>query len=172
MTAFAYPAKIARAKEGGWLIAFRDFPEAHPQAEDSEDVIDLAEGCVQACIEGRLIDGIGIPEPTESRAGEVMVAVPIETATKAALFAAVAASGRSRVALARALEMDEKEMRRMLDPRHSSKLPRIEKVLRALGKELRLAVVDAAKAPEQKAAVRQARSTYRVKASPKRRRLT
>ena len=166
MSAFAYPARVSPAEEGGWLIAFRDFSEGHTQADGGEDAIDLAEGCLQACIEGRLLDGVAIPEPSAPRPGEVMVAVPIETATKAALFTAVAESGKSRLALATELGMDEKEVRRMLDPRHASKLPRIERVLRALGKELRLAVVDAAKLPERVQTARKAgerRSKYRAR---------
>jgi len=82
-----------------------------------------------------LLDGIAIPQLGVPRAGEVLVALPIETATKAALFAAVAASGLSNPALARNLDWDEKDVRRMLDPRQSSRLPRIGRVLRSLGKE-------------------------------------
>lgn len=147
MDDFVYPARFTRAPEGGWNIRFRDLPDAISQADEGEDAIDIAEGCLQATIEGRLLYGQKIPKPSELRPGEVPVAVPIETATKAALFEAVAASGSSRLALAKALHMDEKEIRRMLDPRHSSKLPRIARVLRALGKELRLTVVDSPKPP-------------------------
>ena len=32
-----YPARFVRAAEGGWLINFRDLPEAISQAEESED---------------------------------------------------------------------------------------------------------------------------------------
>lgn len=159
MTAYAYPARITRAREGGWLIQFRDFPEGHSQAEDGEDVIDIAEGLLQACIEGRLLDAMEVVQPSEVRQGEVLVNVPMETATKAALLSAVASSGTSRVALAKALRMDEKEIRRMLDPRHSSKLPRVERVLKALGKELRISVVDAPKPPE----ARERGARYRVR---------
>jgi antitoxin HicB len=157
MDEFVYPARFSRAREGGWNIRFRDLPDAISQAGEGEDVIDVAEGCLQATIEGRLLYGKEVPKPTEPLPGEVPVAVPIETATKAALFAAVAASGSSRVALAKALGMDEKEIRRMLDPRHSSKLPRIARVLRSLGKELRLTVVDSPKPPR----VRERRAAYR-----------
>ena len=38
--------------------------------------------------------------------------------------------------LARRLGCDEKEVRRMLDPRHPTKLPRIQAALEALGKRL------------------------------------
>ena len=47
-------------------------------------------------------------------------------------------------ALAARLECDEKEVRRMLDPRHPTKLPRIEQALVALGKRLVVSVEDAA----------------------------
>ena len=103
----------------------------------------------------------------EPRSGELLIGVPIETATKAALFKAVSGSGSSRVAIAKALDMDEKEVRRMLDPRHSSKLPRVARVMKALGKELRLSVVDATKAPQTKA--REARAVYRSKRASVRR---
>jgi antitoxin HicB len=165
MDEYVYPARLTRAAEGGWEIAFRDLPDAISQAEEGEDVIDLAEGCLQATIEGRLLYGLPIPSPSAPRVGEVLVAVPIETATKAALLTAVAASGNSRVALAKALRMDEKEIRRMLDPRHSSKLPRVARVLKALGKELRLTVVDAPKPPT----VRQRRKAYRLGTKKRRR---
>jgi antitoxin HicB len=148
MKAFVYPARIRPAVEKGWLIGFRDFPEGISQAEPREDAIDIAEGCLQACIEGRLEDGLEVPEPSVPRPGEVMVTVPLETATKAALFAAVSASGLSRLALAKVVGLDEKEIRRMLDPRHASKLPRIARVLRALGMELHLTVTDAARLPQ------------------------
>ena len=164
MTAYAYPARIARAREGGWLIQFRDFPEGHSQAEDGEDIIDIAEGLLQACIEARLLDSMEVDEPSATRTGEVLVSVPLETATKAALLSAVASTGTSRVALAKAVNMDEKEIRRMLDPRHSSKLPRLARVLKALGKELTISVVDAPKPPE----VRERQAAYRVSRKPKR----
>ncbi len=170
MDAYAYPSKIAKAREGGWLIRFRDFPEGHSQAEASEDVLEAAEGLLQACIEGRLLDGLEVPAPGELRAGEILVGVPIETATKAALFRAVAGSGSSRLAIAKALGVDEKELRRMLDPRHASKLPRVARVLKSLGKELRLSVVDRPAAPGNHGAA-EAPARYRVKrAAPKRKR--
>ena len=172
MNTFVYPARIRPAEEGGWLIAYRDFPEGISQAGPRQDVIDIAEGCLQACIEGRLEDGMVVPPPSAQRAGEVLVAVPLETATKAALFAAVSESGLSRVALAKAVGLDEKEIRRMLDPRHSSKLPRVARVLRALGKELQLTVADAPRAmhgsghrPVEQSPVgmRQKGASYRVR---------
>ena len=45
-------------------------------------------------------------------------------------------AGVSNTILARRLGCDEKEVRRMLDPRHPTKLPRVQDALRLLGKRL------------------------------------
>ena len=45
-------------------------------------------------------------------------------------------SGLSRLAFARRLGVDEKVVRRMLDPRHHTAANRIHKALRSVGREL------------------------------------
>ena len=54
-------------------------------------------------------------------------------AAKASLYLTMREQGVSRSELARRLAIDEKEVRRMLDPLHATKLPRIEQALAALG---------------------------------------
>ncbi|MGK7917192.1 MAG: hypothetical protein AB4038_16870 [Prochloraceae cyanobacterium] len=46
----------------------------------------------------------------------------------------------TKVQLARALEVNEKEVRRILDPRHGTKLSTIERALAALGKKIELQI--------------------------------
>ena len=50
----------------------------------------------------------------------------------------------SKVELAKRLQCDEKEVRRLLDPRHPSKLPRIEAALEAVGRQLVVGLQNAA----------------------------
>jgi len=64
---------------------------------------------------------------------------------KAALYLAMKEAAISKAALARTLRVDEKEVRRLLDPHHPSKLPRMEEALRALGKRLVLSLQPAVK---------------------------
>jgi antitoxin HicB len=47
-----------------------------------------------------------------------------------------AAAGISNVQLAKALNVDEKEVRRLLDPHYGSKLPRIAQAIQLLGQRL------------------------------------
>jgi antitoxin HicB len=65
-------------------------------------------------------------------------------AAKAALYLAMTEAGMSNVRLARKLECDEREVRRMLDPRHPTKLRRIKEALELLGKRLVISVEEAA----------------------------
>jgi hypothetical protein len=59
---------------------------------------------------------------------------------KGALYLAMKEAAISKAALARTPQIDEKEVRRLLDPDHPSKLPRMEEALRALGKRLGLSL--------------------------------
>jgi len=65
-------------------------------------------------------------------------------AAKAALYLAMRQAGVTNVQLAEKLGCDEREIRRMLDPRHATKLPRIKEALAVLGKRLVLGVEEAA----------------------------
>ena len=65
-------------------------------------------------------------------------------AAKAALYLAMGEAKISNSELAKRLHCDEKQVRRMLDPRHVTKLPRIQKALELLGKRLVLSLEEAA----------------------------
>ena len=141
MYEFVYPAKFAHdRKEGGYVITFRDLPEAITQADTHADCVEEAAGALQAAIEGRIMDGLAIPGPSRARRGERLVSVPVQTALKAALYLAMRERGMTRVELARRLRIDEKEARRMLDPHHATKADRLERALAILGRHAELRV--------------------------------
>jgi antitoxin HicB len=75
---------------------------------------------------------------------QAMVPVPPLMATKAALYLAMREAKMSNVKLAKQLGCDEKDVRRMLDPRHSSRITALQRALAVLGKKIVVAVGDAA----------------------------
>ena len=95
-----------------------------------------AADALEEAIAGRIDDAEFIPAPSARRSGEHLVAVPAITAAKAALALALAETGLSRVALAERLRVDEKAVRRTLDPRCRTAIARIERALRVLGQDL------------------------------------
>ena len=141
MRTFVYPARFTPENEGGYLVTFRDVPEAITQGESREQCIEEAAGALQAAMEGRIMSDLDIPKASSARRGEQMIPVPIQTALKSALYLEMRNAGITRVELARRLGVDEREVRRMLDPRHPSKADRLEKALLALGRhpEVRVA---------------------------------
>lgn len=80
--------------------------------------------------------GDTIPHGSTRKARQVLVPVPAEMAVKAALCIAVKETGFCNSELAKRLAADEKEIRRLLDPHHRSKLPQLEAALEAMGKKL------------------------------------
>lgn len=141
MREFVYPARFARdRKDGGYVVSFRDVPEAITQADSLVECPEQAAGALQAAIEGRIMDGLDIPDATRARRGERPVAVPVQTALKAALYLTMRERGITRVELARRLGIDEKEARRMLDPHHATKAERLERALAVLGRHAEVRV--------------------------------
>jgi len=137
MRNFTYPATLKPDRTGGgFTITFRDLPEAVTQGEDVGDAVAQAGDCIEEAIAGRIRLEEPIPEPSRTRKGEYPIPVPALMAAKAAMFLALKETGLTRVQLAKRLKCDEKEVRRMLDPRHKSRIDRIEAALEALGKQL------------------------------------
>jgi antitoxin HicB len=91
-------------------------------------------------IAARIDDDRDIPIPSSSKRGERPVSVPPSMALKAAVYLAVREAGISNSELARRMHLDEKEARRILDPHHPTKLPRIEEALSVLGRHVQLAL--------------------------------
>ena len=145
MRTFVYPTKFERGdKLRVFVVTFRDVPEAITQGCGEKDALCQAADCLEEAMAGRIADGREIPNASRAARGERMIPLPAPMAAKAALYLAMTEAGMSNVQLARKLGCEEREVRRMLDPRHPTKLPRIEEALEVLGKRLVVRVEEAA----------------------------
>lgn len=140
MREFAYPAGLVADPDGGVTVRFRDLPEAITQGDSRDEALEEAAGALQAALEGRIMDDLDLPPPSRPKRGEHLIPVPVQTALKAALTLEMRRTGITRVELARRLEVDEKEVRRMLDPYHATKADRLERALAVLGRRVHLRV--------------------------------
>jgi antitoxin HicB len=142
---FRYAARLKPENEPGvFTVTFRDVPEAITWGRGLPDALWQAADCVEEAIAGRLRRGDPIPVPSRPRRGETLIDVPALTAAKAALYVTMKESGVRVSQLARKLGWEEKEVGRLLDPRHATRLSKIEKALSMLGKRLVIAVDEAA----------------------------
>ena len=134
MERFVYPATLTPdTKDGGFVVRFTDVPEAITQGENQADALREAADCLEEAITNRMIMGLSLPAPSPVKKRQYAVPLPAHTAAKAALYIALQEMKITKAELAKRLRCDEKEVRRLLDPRHPSKLPRIEAALAAIG---------------------------------------
>ena len=136
MNRFQYPVMLTASDEGGYVVTCRDLPQLITQGEDKQDALDQASDAMDEVFATYMIEGIDFPEPSKAKRREHLVAPPAETMAKAALFVAMREAGISKMQLAKQLGVDEKEVRRLLDPHYQSKLPRIAQAISLLGQRL------------------------------------
>jgi len=142
MQRFTYPVILTPDEvDGGYVVTCRDVAEVVTQGETIVEAISEAEGALEAAIEMRIDDRMDIPVPSAKRRGEHLASLPVGTSMKAALYITMREQNISKAELARRLGLDEKEARRMLDPKHVTKVPALERALHALGKRVELVVV-------------------------------
>lgn len=138
---FNYPVTLTPDPEdGGFVVTFADLPEAVTQGEDEAEALDQAQGALEAALEYRVREGLEVPAPSPAASGQAVVAPPVHTALKAALHLAMREAHVNKSELARRMDLDEKEARRILDLRHATRIPTIERALRALGKRVEVRV--------------------------------
>lgn len=140
---FAYPVVLARDSGGTYVVSSPDLPELLTEGPTREAAVKEAVDALEEVIAARIRLGEDIPEasnPPEDEDYEVVRLSPT-MAGKAALSLALRETGRSQSALARDLGVDEKEIRRLLDPRSPSKMPRLLRALELVGGQLQVCVV-------------------------------
>lgn len=133
-----YPVRLDRGEEGDVVITFPDLPEANTYGATEAEAMASAPDCLRVALAGRVRDGQPIPDPSPAQAGTPTVSAPAEIAAKIIVREALARAGVSGAELARRLHVDEAEVRRILDPRHRTKLDRLEQAARALGGRFRV----------------------------------
>ncbi len=133
---FIYPAQLCQYSEDEVVVSFRDVPHCHTSGEDVSEALLEAEDALEEAIAGHINRGDSIPTPSAPLPGEFLVPLPVDTAAKAALVIAFRASDFTRVELARRLGVNDRVVRRMLDPHHGTSVNRINDALRVLGKQV------------------------------------
>ena len=144
MKAYAYRAQFEPGdRRGNIVVTFPDVPEAVTQGRGEADARAMAEEALGLVLLSYLQRGKPLPKPRARGRGLIDIAVAPDVAAKLAVLESFAAAGISKSELARRIGKDEKEVRRILDPKHPTKLPALTAALRALGKRLVVGVMEA-----------------------------
>jgi antitoxin HicB len=143
MKAYAYRAMFQPGdRRGNIVVTFPDVPEVVTQGRGDADARAMAEEALGLVLLTYLERDLPLPKPRARGRDLVTITVAPDVAAKLAVLESFKTAGISKSELARRLGKDEKEVRRVLDPRHPTKLPALTRALRAMGKRLVVSVVE------------------------------
>lgn len=137
-----YPARLkpAPAQEGGFVVTFRDIPEAISQGEDLPDALRHAQEALETAMQFYFDDHREVPMPSPAKRGEHLVILPASESLKVLLLNEMVKQGVRPAELARRMSTSKQDVNRITTLRHSTKVDRIADALQALGRRLTVGV--------------------------------
>ena len=140
---YSYPIDLHRERGGGFSVTFPDFDEAFTDGGSFREANEQAADCLEEALAGRMARREDIPRPSPAK-GRPAVVPGAVLAAKTALYEALREQRLSNSAFAVAMGVQESEIRRMLDPRHATKIGRLEEALARFRKRVVVTVEDVA----------------------------
>jgi antitoxin HicB len=145
MRTFVYRARFEPGeKRGVMVVSFPDVPEAITEGRGKADASMQAQEALGLALLTYPARNIPLPKPKAKGSDLVPIAVEAAVAAKLAFLDAFREAGISKSEFGRKIGKDEKEVRRLLDPKHPTKLSTLTEALRVLGQRLVIGVEAAA----------------------------
>lgn len=136
-----YPAKFtADKKAGGFVVTFRDIPEAITQGDTEAEAMAMATEVLALAMEVYFDESRSVPMPSQPKRGDRLVDLPLSLSAKVMLLNEMLAQKVRPAELARRLETTPQEINRLIDLRHTTKIDRIAQAMSALGREFELGI--------------------------------
>jgi antitoxin HicB len=122
------------------VVSFPDVPEAITEGKGEADARMQAQEAVGLALLTYPARNLPLPKPRAKGSELVPIAVEAAVAAKLAFLDAFREAGVSKSEFGRRIEKDEKEVRRLLDPKHATKLGTLTEALSVLGQRLIISV--------------------------------
>ena len=135
-----FPAHFEAAPEGGFVVTFRDIPEAITQGDSESEALAMAEDVLVSSMDFYFEDRRLVPMPSKAMPGERLVELPPSLAAKVLLLNEMLRQRVSASELARRLSTRPQDVQRITDLSHATKIDKINEALHALGKRLELSI--------------------------------
>lgn len=136
-----YPATLTPDTNGTLLVTFRDIPEAVGVGETLEIAHQSALDGLETAFSIYMDERRPIPVASPLQDGEHAIYLPVSVQAKLALYHEMLSQGITKAELARRLNVNQKQVDRLWDLTHSSKLEALEQAFDTLGKRLTVAFV-------------------------------
>lgn len=135
-----YPAQFEPAPEGGYVVTFRDIPEAITQGDSEAEAAAMAADALLSAMEFYFEDRRAVPAPSAREPGERLVELPASVWAKVLLLNAQIEAGVSNAELARRMGTRPQELQRVTNLAHATKIDTIAQAMDALGRRLTISV--------------------------------
>jgi antitoxin HicB len=129
----SYPVTLKRYRGGQVGAFFADVPEAITAGTNEAEALDHAQDALTVALSSYLDDGRSLPVPSKAKRGQSVVVLPPRVAIKLAIHEAMCEQGVTQAQLGELLSIDGRQVRRILNLDHESKLSQLEAALAALG---------------------------------------
>lgn len=131
-----YPATFEPAPEGGFVVTFRDIPEAITQGDTEAEAFDMAQDALLTTMEFYFDDKRHIPAPSAPQASDRLITLPLSIWAKVLLLNEMLAQRVTPSELARRLNTTPQNMNKVIDLGHTTKIDALADAMRALGRRL------------------------------------
>lgn len=135
-----YPAIFSKDQDGGFVVTFRDIPEAITQGDTEEEAMAMAEDVLLGTIDWYLDQKKAIPAPSKGRLGDRLVELPVSVTAKVMLLNEMLAQKVRPVDLSRKMGVRAQDITRILNLRHNTKIDTVSAAFKALGKSIEIRV--------------------------------
>lgn len=136
-----YPARFESDNEfGGFVVTFRDIPEAITQGNTFEEAMTMAEDVLISAMDFYFDDKRPVPMPSKIKQGEHFVNLPPSLSAKVLLLNEMLHQKIRPADLARIMNTRSQDINRLIDLRHTTKIDAIASAINALGKTLELRI--------------------------------
>ena len=139
-----YPVVLESDNNATILVSFPDFPEAHTFGDDENETLARASDLLGDVLADYMESRRDVPGPSKLRKRDRFVTLPVLAEAKIRLYGEMRASGIRKVELARRLGCHMRQVDRLLDLSHASRLDQMEAAFAALNKRIVIDVQDAA----------------------------
>lgn len=133
-----YPATFAPDESGGFVVTFRDIPEAITQGDTESEALEMAQDALITAMDFYFEDRRPVPEPSEPVEGERLIDLPVSVSAKVLLLNEMVKQRVRPADLARQMKTAPQEVNRIIDLHHTTKIDTIAQAFSALGKRLEL----------------------------------
>lgn len=135
-----YPARFKPAPEGGFVVTFRDIPEAITQGDTEAEAIEMAEDVLYSSMELYFEDKRPVPLPGVAKRGDHLIDLPPSVWAKVLLLNEMLAQKVTPSELARRLHTTPQNMNKVIDLGHVTKIDMLNQAMLAMGKRLEVVV--------------------------------